>query len=172
MTERRVVFKPKLLCVVPLVAIMMMSSAAFAANTSSTTVTVKVTVVSEPCIINGGNAIDVDFGDGLLTTKVDGLNYMTPIVYTLDCSGVTVPALKMQISGTAAGFDNNVLQVTEQANMGIKLLNNSTELPLNSWLNFTKDSPPVLQAVPVKASGSALIAGAFSSAATMTVDYQ
>lgn len=169
MTERYALHKALLFSVATAItSAALMSPVVFA----DATVTVKVTVVSEPCIINGDNPIDVDFGNDLLTSRVDGVHYMKPVNYTLDCSNATRPALKMRITGTAAGFDSNVLQVAEQASMGVKLLSNGTMLPLNSWLNFTKDSPPVLQAVPVKAAGSTLTAGAFSAAATMTVDYQ
>lgn len=40
----------------------------------ATTVNVRVTVLSPPCIINGGRPIEVDFGDEVMTTRIDGAN--------------------------------------------------------------------------------------------------
>ncbi|MES3576150.1 fimbrial protein [Enterobacter cloacae] len=141
----------------------------------ATVLTVKVTVLAGPCKINNNNPIDVDFGDDMLTTRVDGNNYLKTINYTLDCSEAKNDALKMQISGDVAPFDKNILRTPEASNadnLGIKLLHNGTSWPLNDWFNFKKGEHPVLQAVPVKAPGSTLKAGTFSASATLTVDYQ
>ena len=135
------------------------------------TLTVRVSVTSEPCTINDGRPITVDFGDDLLTSKVDGSSYLKNIDYTLDCSDAADGALKMTISGTGAAFDGAVLQA-DQPNLGIRLLSNGQPMPLNQPLNFTARSKPVLQAVPVKDPADKLRAGAFSASATMTVEYQ
>lgn len=141
----------------------------------ATVLTVKATVLAGPCKINNNNPIDVDFGNDMLTTKVDGNNYLKTINYTLDCSEAKNEALKMLISGDVAPFDKNALRTPESINtdnLGIKLLHNGSTWPLNSWYNFKKGELPVLQAVPVKAPGSVLQAGAFSGSATLTVEYQ
>jgi len=137
----------------------------------SMTLTVKVTMLSQPCVINAGQPIVIDFGDDLLTTKVDGSNYTKPVDYTLDCADATGDDLKITISGTGAGFDNSVLQA-DQTDLGIKLISDGHAMPLNQAVNFSRNTPPVLQAVPVKNPAGKLSAGAFTAAATMTVDYQ
>ena len=134
------------------------------------TLTVRVSVVSEPCIINGGRPIAVDFGDDLLTSKVDGSRYMKNIDYSLECSDAVDGRLKMTISGVGAGFDSTVLQA-DQANLGIRLLHDGQPMPLNEPLSFSPQDKPALQAVPVKNPADKLRAGAFAASATLSVEY-
>jgi len=139
---------------------------------AATTVTVKVTVVAPPpCIINGDKAIDVDFGSELLTTKIDGTNYIKTVDYTLECKDNTSNAMKMQVQGSATTFDTSALQ-TNMKDLGVALKANGTALAINNWLNFTYPDKPVLQAVPVKRAGSTLSGGDFVAAATLMVAYQ
>lgn len=141
------------------------------ADTSVATVTVKVTVVSEPCVINNGDPIVVNFGDNLLTTEVNGSNYIQPIDYKLSCPDATSDDLKMTISGSGAGFDSRVLQGS-QPSLGIKILSDGELMPLNHALNFNRNTHPVLQAVPVKDPAGKLSVGNFTASATMSVEYQ
>ncbi|OAH32768.1 fimbrial protein [Serratia marcescens] len=142
------------------------------ADSSSVTVTVKVTVVAPPCIVNNNDPIEVNFGD-VLTTRVDGHTYRQPVEYNLDCPNVSSSALKLQVRGTGAGFDSTVLATNEQPVLGIELQQgNGSKLKVNDWLNFTLPDKPVLYAVPVKQAGATLGTGAFSAAATLAVDYQ
>ncbi|MBU5412427.1 fimbrial protein [Serratia ureilytica] len=137
-----------------------------------TTVTVKVTVVAAPpCIINDDQAIDVDFGSELLTTKIDGSNYIKTVDYTLECKDNTSNAMKMQVQGSATTFDSSALQ-TNMTDLGVALKANGTALTINNWMNFTYPGKPVLQAVPVKRAGSTLSGGDFVAAATLMVAYQ
>ncbi|MBJ2078382.1 fimbrial protein [Serratia ureilytica] len=136
-----------------------------------TTVTVKVTVIAAPaCVVNDNKAIEVEFGD-VMTTQVDGTNYRMPVNYTLDCDAEANNAMKLQVQGTGAGFDAEVLQTTVPE-LGIRLQNGTTTLPVNTWVNFTYPTKPELFAVPVKATGATLSAGEFTAASTMRVDYQ
>ena len=150
-----------------LVTVPLMASAA---NTATATVTVKVTVVAQPCSGNGGGLIEVKFGD-VMTTRVDGNNYRVPVNYTLSCPGGVPNAMKLQVKGNGASFDGTVLQ-TDARGLGIKLLQGSNKLPINTWLNFTYPNPPQLWAVPVKQPGVTLAGGQFQAVATLTVDYQ
>lgn len=136
-----------------------------------TTVTVKVTVVAPPpCVINGDQPIEVNF-DEVVTTRVDGSRYIREVPYNVICTGATSNDMVMQITGTGASFDPDVLG-TNQDNLGIALLNNGKAQPLNSDIKFPYPNFPVLKAVPVKRTASTLKAGAFSAGATMKVDYQ
>ncbi|CAI1818517.1 putative minor fimbrial subunit StfF [Serratia marcescens] len=129
------------------------------------------TITSKPqCVINSNQAIRVDFGDDLVTTKVDGSNYIRPVDYTLECRNNSKNAMKMKVVGTAAAFNGSAIQ-SSKANLAIALRANGNPLTIGSWLNFTYPNKPLLQAVPVKGRG-ALTAGAFSAAATLMVDYQ
>lgn len=141
-------------------------------NHAATTINITGTVIAPlSCVINDNQTITVDFGNDLVTTRVDGSNYMKTVDYTLVCKNNTSNAIKMKIEGSATSFNNSALQ-TEQADLGIELHAGGQPLPINSWLNFTYPNKPLLEAVPVKRTGGALEAGAFSAAATLMVDYQ
>ncbi|WP_447875004.1 fimbrial protein [Serratia fonticola] len=137
-----------------------------------TTVTVSVTIFVTPkCVINNNNPIEVSFTDAVMTTRVDGSNYLQPVTYSMTCTGQISNAMKMQIKGVDSGFGNGALQTTKD-NLAISLVNGTTPVPVNSWLNFTYPNFPVLQAVPVKRLGTTLAGGVFAATATMVVEYQ
>jgi type 1 fimbria pilin len=139
-----------------------------------TTVTVRITVVAPPpCSINNGRTIEVDFGNDVLTTRVDGSNYRRPIPYSVQCNGNTTNAMTLMIEGAGAGFGYNVLR-TNKPDLGIALFitDANVPLPLNTRIRFTYPAIPTLSAAPTKRAGSTLTAGAFSAGATIKVDYQ
>jgi type 1 fimbria pilin len=137
----------------------------------SSTVTVHVKVETSPCVINNGEMINVNFGDNLLTTLIDGNEYKKAITYSLDCAQRTNNALKLKISGTASTFNNSALQ-TNKENIGIKLFSNGQTLPVNQWINFDGNVAPQLSAAPIKLTENPLKGGAFAASATMMIDYQ
>jgi len=141
----------------------------------SSSINVSLTIIKMPCDIKGsgpGGIIDVNFGDDVMTTRVDGVYKSRPVNYTFNCTGkVESNQMQMQIIGDGASFDSDVLK-TEQADLGILLMNNGSKMPINKWINFNYTNLPVLTAAPVKATGAVLNGGAFSSAATMKIEYQ
>ncbi|MGG1905314.1 fimbrial protein [Enterobacter ludwigii] len=144
----------------------------FKAAAETALVTIKVSVIAPlPCVINGDKTIDVDFGSELLTTKIDGVNYLKTVDYSLECKENTSNAMKLQVQGSATSFNRSALQ-TNMADLGIALTANGSALTINDWVNFTYPDKPVLQAVPVKRSGSTLSGGDFSAGATLMVVYQ
>ncbi|MTH44963.1 fimbrial protein [Intestinirhabdus alba] len=141
------------------------------AGTIAATLTVKVTVNAPPCNINDGRAITVDFGDEVMTSKVESGIYSQNVDYILDCAGAAADTLNMTIGGVGAGFDATVLQAS-QPDLGIRLSGDGKVIPLNTPLAIRRSAPPVLRAQLVKAPGGSLTAGAFSASATLTVAYQ
>lgn len=133
------------------------------------TVTVKVTVVTATCVINNGNAIEVDFGE-ILTTEINGSNYRKPINFTITgCDGGTTKGIwTLKIAGTGASFDTAALQ-TSVSGLGVRLQNGSSSLQVNKDFDFFEGDQ--LWSVPVKQSGVKLPGGAFTATATMTLDY-
>ncbi|MGN7975247.1 fimbrial protein [Serratia sp. 22264] len=156
-----------------LVSVLMLSAAVFSTSSDAlTNINISVTVMAPPpCVINGDQTIQVDFGQNVVISRIDGSNYLTTIDYTLECKGPSKNAMKMMIEGTGAGFDSDVLQ-TVKTDLGIALKQNGQPLRLNQWLNFTYPTRPVLQAVPVKKAGANLPTGVFFAGATLKVDYQ
>ncbi|HDT2108494.1 TPA: fimbrial protein [Enterobacter roggenkampii] len=145
---------------------------AYASGSGITNITVKVNVISAPCKINDGHAIEVDFGKNLRADLIDGSHYITPIKYSIDCSKSLNTALKMQIVGEPSSFDITALKVAERDNMGISIMSSNGKYPINTWLSFNNVSPPVLTAVPIVSSENKLTPGGFSAVATMKVDYE
>ncbi|MBE3210331.1 fimbrial protein [Enterobacter cloacae complex sp. P32C] len=144
---------------------------------NSSTLTVKVTVVKQPpCIINDSRPIEVDFGE-VLTTQVDGNNYLMPVNYTISCTGTEDKGMNIQVSGTPANFDSRVLQTTS-AGLGIALKTDVGvggklfPIDINQWFSgYHPNNPWRFWAVPVKQNDVALRGGAFTAGATMRVAY-
>lgn len=130
-----------------------------------------VIIAPPPCVINNGSTLDVPFGNDLLTSRIDGVNYRRGVPYTVTCDSPFSNALTLELRGTGASFDGRVL-LTRKPDLGVKLFINGADWPLNTAVNFTYPNFPVVQAVPVKRAGSTLTGGASDAAATLVVDYQ
>ncbi len=126
-----------------------------------------------PCVIQGSNTalIDVPFGD-VQIAKIDGAYKTVPINYGLDCSRAMNHALRMRITGSPASFNNQLLAVTGNDNLGIALKNGIDAIGRDEWFNFNPAVPPQLKAVLVRGGGSTLAPGEFKTGATLVVDYQ
>ena len=130
-----------------------------------------VILAPPPCVINAGSTLNVPFGDDLMTTRIDGVNYRRGVPYTLTCGPQPSNNMKITLQGTGAGFGSAYLG-TSKSDLGIKLLLNGAAWPLNKTVNFTYPTLPVIEAVPVKNPGSTLTGGAFSASATLVVALQ
>lgn len=132
-------------------------------------------ILIEPplCTINNGDKIDVNFGERVGISKVDGLNYRIPMNYQITCNSGDVSglALLLTLSGDTAFFDEKVLS-TSKENLGIRVYQNDQLFLPGSTLKIDLASPPRLEAVLVKKTGSTLTEGAFEAWATLRADYQ
>ncbi|WP_448654308.1 fimbrial protein [Pseudomonas fluorescens] len=139
---------------------------------AQTNLTIRAVIIAPPpCVINSGSTLDVPFGNDLLTSRIDGVNYRRGVPYTVICDAPYSNALTLELKGTGAAFDSRVLS-TRKTDLGVKLFVNGADWPLNTAVNFTHPNFPVVQAVPVKREGSKLTGGAFDATATLVVDYQ
>jgi type 1 fimbria pilin len=139
---------------------------------AETSLTVRAVIIAPPpCVINGGSTLDVPFGNDLLTSRIDGVNYRRNVPYTVTCGAPFSNAMTLELKGPGASFDSRVL-LTRKPDLGVKLFVNGADWPLNTAVNFTHPNFPVVQAVPVKRAGSRLTGGAFDAAATLVVEYQ
>lgn len=136
-------------------------------------VTIKGVIISPPpCTINNNNTINVNFGNAVDISKVDGKNYLTDISYSLQCTGNTSDTMTLSIQGTPADFDSGAALEGGHGGLGIELLHDGDRLKLGDKIAFTYPTLPSLQAVPVKKEGATLETGEFSVGATMVVDWQ
>ena len=124
-----------------------------------------------PCVINDGSTLTVPFGDALQTTRIDGINYQRGVDYKVSCSNPSSNAMTLELKGTGAAFDAKSL-ATSKADLGVKLLVDGADWPLNTAVKFTYPTLPAVQAVPVKRLGSTLTGGGFTAAATLVVVVQ
>ncbi|MEL5308184.1 fimbrial protein [Serratia nevei] len=140
---------------------------------AGSTVAVKVTVLAPlPCVLNEKQPIGIDFGNEVMTTRIDGQAYRQKVNYRLSCSGQGKNAMRLQIKGASAAFDATALQ-TNVNGLAIAFEQPvGKRLPVNGWANFDYPNLPDLYAVPVKKTGVNLPTGEFSAAATLRVDYQ
>ncbi|AHG19163.1 hypothetical protein Z042_05700 [Chania multitudinisentens RB-25] len=128
-------------------------------------------IIPPPCTINNNQTIQVDFGNEVMTTRIDGVNYKQAITYSLSCDIQKSNNLKMSIQGTAATFNSALLR-TDKNGLGIALYHGAQPLNANTWFNYTYPSKPELYAVLVKQSGVTLTGGEFAASATLLIDYQ
>jgi type 1 fimbria pilin len=144
--------------------------------TQASIVSVKGNVILPPCTLNAGNPINVDFGDDVMTTKIDGKSYkVMPVNYQLQCDGDMGESSLLQISikGIKASFGDGLL-VTDKNGLGVQFLNGSNPLLLNTGLvKFDYNGQlPNINAVLAKDPSATLTGGAFTATAVMYVDYQ
>lgn len=137
-----------------------------------------VLIIPPVCTLSSTSPINVPFGD-IGVRKVDGIQFKKPIPYTLSCSGDTSHdwAITMTFSGTAASFasDGATLRANSPlngSNLGIQIIKDGAPFVLGVAVAIDPASPPVLEAVPVKRSGTDLLADTFNATGTLRVDYQ
>ncbi|CAI1889905.1 MULTISPECIES: fimbrial protein [Serratia] len=125
-----------------------------------------------PCTINNGERIDIDFGERVGVSKVDGVNYLQPVNYRITCSpGTGNWGMTLTLIGTKTGYDNAAVATNVEA-LGIQLRQAGKPFELNKPLTINLNNPPVLEAVPVKQPGVTLKEGAFEATATLQAVYQ
>lgn len=130
-------------------------------------------IESAPCVINDGETVVVDFGDEVMTTRVDGHQYRKKIDFTLTCNAKVSSKQKLKITGNtvSSGFEGNVLD-SEKPGLGIALYNDEDPYSPGEWLDFDSSSLPDIYAVPVKQADITLAGGTFRVLASMVVEYQ
>ncbi|MEG5552311.1 fimbrial protein [Enterobacter wuhouensis] len=127
-------------------------------------------IAAPPCVINDDQQVDVDFGDRIGISKVDGMNYRMPVNYQITCEGGGF-ALSLSLSGAATAFDTHALQ-SDQPDLGIRVYQNDKPFTPNSTLSIDMATPPRLEAVPVKRDGATLKEGTFEALATLQANYE
>ncbi|MGL4429830.1 MAG: fimbrial protein [Silvania sp.] len=130
-------------------------------------------VVSTPCTINNDQVMTIPFGN-VGVKKVNGVDYMQPIPYTVDCHGAPDNSpLNLMVSGVATSYDNAAVPTSAEG-LGIRIEANGQPMPLNKALSTTLGSVSLmtLTAVPVKDPSKELTEQPFTAVATLTAEYQ
>lgn len=161
---------------IALILFILHNTATFASSApQNITVNIKGRILEPaPCTISGtgeNGTISVDFGDEVMTTRLDGIYYKKPINYSINCSSQYMNAMMLRVVGASTGFGDGFLQSTV-ADLGIALTADSINYPINTFLNFNYPELPMLYAAPIKKSGSVLKGQPFTATAIMQVYYQ
>lgn len=124
-----------------------------------------------PCKINGGNLIDINFGERVGINKVNGVNYLKIIDYQITCEpGVSGFDMTLTLRGPKTQYDDAAIQST-LANLAIKVSQNGRPFVLDKPIAVDPKNPPTLAAVPVKTPGATLKAGVFVAMAVLLAQY-
>ena len=129
-----------------------------------------VILAPPPCIINGGQKIDIDFGE-VMSTRIDGTAYKMPVSYTIECDKMPSKAMKMSVEGNPASFDSQSLS-TNIDGLGIAIILDGSKLPIGETVNFEYPNAPQFSVVPVRDMTKALKGGDFEATATLLIAYQ
>lgn len=128
-------------------------------------------VEQAPCVINDGKLITVDFGNEVMTTRIDGKNYSETVDFSLDCSATVGNApLKLRVSGAKAGFAEALDGLVP--GLGIALFLHGLPLKPNEWQTFSSTVKPEIRAVLVKDAAVTLNGGSFRVLASLEMEYQ
>jgi len=133
-----------------------------------TTVYVEGTVI-EPaaCTIPGASVIYVDLGQKILSSNIDGTNYLTDFSIPLSCTGSS-SGVDMQLSGDPTTYDTKFMK-TNKTDLGVRFLRNSALQPINSWFAVEFNQSVQMQVAPVKRPGSVIPGGSFNAIATVSL---
>ncbi|MCF7717677.1 fimbrial protein [Aeromonas jandaei] len=154
---------------------------------SRITISSAILYVPEKCVINGGQTIEVEFGD-LPGTGLDGNNFEKAVPLTFECRGGVFEGdalkIKLGISGRPASFSQDYLRTTSDSYTGNKVIPDlgikfkqldGSPLQLNNFY------PVSMQgnigdwgfiAAPVTPTGADISAGDFYATATIVAEFQ
>lgn len=125
-----------------------------------------------PCVVNGGDNVVVDFGDEMMTNRIDGTLYRQRIAFPLDCSKAIASEQRVRISGASVSTPDGEVLSTPLSGLGLALYQGKSRYTLGKWIAFTDPDVPELYVVPVRLNGADPAGGAFSVLASLVVDYQ
>lgn len=123
-----------------------------------------------PCMV-GGEIITVDFGDEVMTTRIEdgsiGGTYTRTFLFSNDCPSDAL--IRYQIKGPTAYSDDKML-VGDRDGLGFRFWH-LDYLTLNDWFTSASQSP-IIYVTPARLSGAVIEGGAFSTVATLLAEYQ
>jgi len=122
------------------------------------------------CKINDNNPIDIDFGDAVAISKIDGSHYAKPLTLVFTCSRDPEGTVTVTINGSGAPFDAMALE-TNIKELGIRLTRDGSVITLGAPMAVNYPNPVVLMTAPIKQFGVTLLPGSFVAFSTAVVNY-
>lgn len=126
------------------------------------------------CDISDSETIEVNFGDEIIASKIDGVNYSKAIEFDFICKLDTGTPLKLKISGSPTlDWGQGKFISTTNKNLGIKIfIGDGQQLMPNEWFNFDYPNTPSISAVLVKNNDATLEGGEFHGYALLKIEVQ
>ncbi|MFY0479241.1 fimbrial protein [Achromobacter marplatensis] len=131
------------------------------------------TVITPGCTVSDkGGRMNVVFQTNIGIEKIDGKNYQQVIPYQIQCPGSAPWRVRMTIVAADTTFDSAAVQTSiEDLGIQIRLNNEAFTLNVPREIEMTdRDRPPLLEAVPVKRSGSRLPEDKFEATALLIAE--
>ncbi|WP_321838102.1 fimbrial protein [Pseudomonas kulmbachensis] len=134
------------------------------------------TLLARPtCTVSDkGGRMGVRFGN-INVNRIDGEQFRRAIPYQINCPGTstgTTWRMRLTLKGNPAGFEPKALQ-TSVPDLGIKVMFDGTALApeLPRFVQITPTAVPLLEAVPVKLTGSELPNMGFTASALLLAEF-
>jgi len=126
-----------------------------------------VLVAPPNCQIPGNSVININLGDKIISSQINGSNYIANLSIPISCTG-SPAGVEMGLYGDATSFDSQIMQTT-RPDLGIKFLRNGSMQPINSWFAIDYTKSVDMQIAPVKRTGTTIGVGQFSAIATVSL---
>lgn len=129
-----------------------------------------------PCIINGGEDIDIHFGDKIGVNAVRKEELRRPINLNVRCEpGSQEWQMLLSYTGKRAVFDEDdgaTIASEEQPSLGVKIYANGEPMKMDIPLKINANALSTLEAVLVQDKNESLDEGDFNAKAIFHVEYQ
>lgn len=143
----------------------------FSSPTLASNIHVNVEVLGPSCTVNNGEIIEVDFGDEILSTKLNGANYKQSFTLSIQCNSATANTVYLAFQGEQWEPGINALK-TSKENLHIEFYRGWNLILLNEKVAVPKDELYFFQATPRKFGSVKVQPGPFSASATTVVYYE
>lgn len=134
-------------------------------------------VIPPQCTIGAdtsGSQIVVNFPGRMPISKIDGVNFMQPVPYQLQCGNGTA-GLDLQLTLVGLGSYGDGVIKSNLGDLGIQIYYGSsgskTKFSLNKPIDINYNNQPQIWAVPVNKPGGTLTDGNFEATATLKAEY-
>lgn len=143
----------------------------FSLSTLASNIHVNVEVLGPSCTVNNGEIIEVDFGDEIVSTKLNGANYKQSFTFSLQCTSATANTVYLAFEGEKWEPGINALK-TSKENLHIEFYRGLNLIFLNEKIAVSKDEFHTFQVTPIKYGSVKVQPGPFSASATTVVYYE
>ncbi|KTQ46843.1 fimbrial protein [Enterobacter cancerogenus] len=143
----------------------------FLVSTKADAAEVNITgeITRSTCQINGGKPLIVDFGDNIHIANIKKRGVIKPFSFAIICITPPKGLINLKFSGEEPNSHKGLLK-TSSPGLAIGILENGSKYPVNTELNFSYDSQPLLMATLYLLADD-IEPGPFNATAMITIEY-